>query len=135
MDHWFADPTSGSSAHYGIGLGGRIHQYVELEDRAWTNGYTEPGHLWPGPPEINPNDLTVTVEMEDWGGVLLVPDGQYQSAVAVGRLTLSRYPKIRYLITHRAIAPETRANDPGPRWVASGRFAALARDLGLIPIP
>ncbi len=135
MDRWFATPDSESSAHFGIGLDGRVHQYVQLTDRAWANGYTEPGNRWPGPPDLNPNELTVSIEMEDWVAGPDVPEAQYQAAVMVGRLVLSRYPSIRLLITHRAIAPESRANDPGPRWVATGRFAALARDLGLAAIP
>ncbi len=135
MDRWFALADSQSSAHYGIGLDGRVHQYVRLADRAWANGYTEEGNLWPGPADVNPNDLTVSIEMEDWMAGPLPPDAQYQAAVAVGRVVVARYPGIRYLVTHRAIAPESRANDPGPRWVATGRFAALARALGLTPVP
>ena len=55
--------------------------------------------------------------------------------VDVGRQILRTYPGVRYLVSHRAIAPETRHNDPGPRWIASGRFVALANALGLQPIP
>jgi LysM repeat protein len=135
MDRWFSVPESQSSAHFGIGLDGRVHQYVALADRSWANGYTEDGNLWPGPADGNPNDLTVSIEMEDWLAGPQPPDVQYQAGVTVGRVVLARYPGIRYLITHRAIAPGSRANDPGPRWVATGRFAALARDLGLIAIP
>jgi N-acetyl-anhydromuramyl-L-alanine amidase AmpD len=134
MDGWFADPHSESSAHFGIGLDGRIHQYVGLGDRAWSNGYTEPGTLWPGPPTANPNDYTISLEMEEAVGDPVVTDAQFQAAVEVGRVVRAHHPSIRYLITHRAIAPETRANDPGPRWVASGRFAALAQALGLIAV-
>jgi N-acetyl-anhydromuramyl-L-alanine amidase AmpD len=73
--------------------------------------------------------------MEDWLAGPGVPDAQYSAAVAVGRGVRIRYPNLRYLITHRAIAPESRIDDPGPRWVASGRFAALAREIGLLAIP
>jgi LysM repeat protein len=136
MDQWFADPDNLSSAHFGVGLDGRIHQYVDLADRAWANGFTEPGNRWPGPTDANPNDWTVSIELEDQGIRFYdVPAAQYLGAVAVGRLVRERYPKLRYLISHRAIAPASRAHDPGPSWIESGRFAALARDLGLIPIP
>jgi hypothetical protein len=50
-------------------------------------------------------------------------------------MALKQYPKIQYLVTHRSISPETRASDPGSRWIRSGRFAALASELGLEPVP
>jgi LysM repeat protein len=135
MDRWFTSPESGVSAHFGIGLDGRIHQYVALGSRAWTNGAVEEGHAWPGPDAINPNHLTMTIEMEDLNhDTYRVSDPQFRAAVLVGRSVLALYPQIRYLVTHRAIAPLSRANDPGPAWVESGRFAELARALGLMPV-
>jgi N-acetylmuramoyl-L-alanine amidase len=131
----FHNPFSQASAHFGIGLDGTIHQYVELGNRAWANGSLEAGNDWPGPAWANPNDLTVSIETEDLGSASQpVTDAQFRATVAVGRAVLARYPSIRYLMTHRAISPMTRAVDPGKRWVASGRFTALARELGLLAI-
>jgi len=131
----FTSGYSDVSAHFGIGLDGRIHQYVELADRAWANGSLEPGYDWPGPAWINPNDLTVSIETEDLGSASQpVSDAQFQATVAVGRAVVARYPSIRYLVTHRAISPMSRPVDPGKRWVVTGRFTALARELGLQPI-
>ncbi len=136
MDTWFANPDSQSSSHYGIGLGGEIHQYVRLEDRSWTNGILEAANHWPGPATVQPNELTVNIETEDRGlEQMLVTDEQYQSTVQVGWAIVARYPSIRYLMTHRSLNPGTRANDPGPRWLESGRFSALARDLQLTAVP
>ena len=130
-DAWFNNRRSGASSHYGIGLNGRIHQYVDLGDRAWANGNIEPGHRWPGPPGVNPNHLSVSIETEDLGNPNHpVTNAQYQATLEVGRLALARYPQIRYLVTHRAIAPRSRPNDP-VRWINSGRFADLAAALGL----
>jgi hypothetical protein len=84
---------------------------------------------------VNPNLLTASIEFEDVRGGGDVPETQFRAGVLAGRRVLQRYPQIRYLITHRAISPLTRARDPGPAWLASGRFAALARELGLEPIP
>jgi LysM repeat protein len=132
VDGEFATPASGLSTHFAVGLDGAIHQYVELGDRAWGNGYLEPGNAWPGSAGLSPNHLTVSIETEDSGNPRqAVTDAQYRATLEVGRLVLRYYPGIRYLITHRAIAPETRHDDPGPRWIASGRFAALANALGL----
>lgn len=135
-DAWFTDPTSEVSAHYGIAVDGRVHQYVQLEDRAWANGRIEPGHRWPGSAGDNPNHLSVSIETEDLGDPAKpVPDTQYRAVLAVGRQVLQRYPQIRYLVTHRAISPRTRPDDPGASWLDSGRFAELARALGLQAIP
>jgi len=132
----FSDATSRVSAHFAIGLDGRVQQYVHLQDRAWANGILEPGNVWPGPPGVNPNEITVSIETEDLGSIYQpVTDAQYQATLAVGRLVLSTYPGIRYLVTHRAISPLSRPDDPTERWVQSGRFAALAQALGLKPIP
>jgi N-acetyl-anhydromuramyl-L-alanine amidase AmpD len=128
----FANPFSNASAHYGVGLDGRVDQYVDLEDRAWANGILEPGHIWPGPAGLSPNELSVSIETEDLGDPdQPVSDAQYQAAVRIGHLVLSKYPSIRYLITHRAISPGTRPNDPGGRWLENGRLANLASALGL----
>jgi LysM repeat protein len=132
----FASISSGTSAHFGIGLDGRVQQYVDLSDRAWANGWLEEGHSWPGPVWVNPNDLTVSIETEDFGNPnQAVTDAQFQATVRVGRLVLSRYPSIRYVMTHRAISPQSRAEDPGPRWLAKGKMEALANSLGLKLIP
>jgi hypothetical protein len=136
MGAWFANPESESSAHYGIGRNGEIHQYVKLEDRSWTNGALEPNNSWPGPQGPQPNELTVNIETEDLNQVgLPVTDAEYDATLRVGRAILDRYPNIKYLVTHRSLDPQSRANDPGPRWLDSGRFAMLARDLKLTPIP
>jgi hypothetical protein len=133
-DAWFATSRSKASSHYGISLDGHVHQYVDLGDRAWANGNLEPGHSWPGPPRVNPNHLSVSIETEDRGDIWhQVTDAQYSATLEVSRLILSRYPQISYLVTHRAIAPRTRPHDPS-RWVNSGRFAALAAALGLRPV-
>ncbi len=136
MDAWFLNEESDHSAHFGIGLDGRVHQYVDLKDRAWANGAIEAGSTWPGPSSINPNHITISIETEDFGNALQpVTEEQYRATLAAARIAIKHYPKIQYLVTHRAISPVTRGMDPGTRWIRSGRFAALAADLGLEPIP
>jgi LysM repeat protein len=136
MDRWFQNDESQHSAHFGVGLDGRIHQYVELKDRAWANGTIETGSTWPGPAWINPNHITVSIETEDLADASQpVTEAQYQATLAAARIAVKQYPKIRYLVTHRAISPETRPSDPGSRWIRSGRFAAMASELGLEPVP
>lgn len=136
-DGWFSTPASEVSAHYGVGLSGEIHQYVPLTGSAWANGVAQPGagYAWPGPAGININLLTVSIETEDLGNANQpVTPAQYTSVAAVGRLTVARYPSIKYLVTHRAITPRDRPNCPGARWTANGGFVGLANELGLTPV-
>ncbi len=135
----FMNPRTQVSAHYGVGLGGHIDQFVELGDTAWANGILEPGNRWgevyDGPWngwQENPNHWTVSVETEDLGNPFqVVTDDQYRAVRAVCRLAVEVYPTIRWLLRHADISPRTRPHCPGDRWVGSGRFADLARDLGL----
>ena len=72
-DSWFNDPRSRVSAHYGVGKGGEVHQYVKETDAAHHAGVVnEP--RWPlikprrsGSGFINPNFYTIGVEHEGRG--------------------------------------------------------------------
>lgn len=130
-DSWFQNPASEVSAHYGVGLLGDVHQYVDLAEAAWANGRLESGNTWPGPAGANPNSITVSIETEDNRSNTPVTDAQYQACVAVGRLVVERFPSVEYLMSHRVISPQSRVYCPGVRWTESGRFAALAAALGL----
>jgi len=133
-DNWFQNPSAQVSSHYGIGLQGQRHQYVKLQDSSWANGVLERGNDWQhivGNTQ-SPNYQTVTIETEDKGsGSTPVTDAQYQSTLDVCRIALRFYPSIRYLMGHRIVSPSSRPNCCGNRWWASGRFQALANDLGL----
>jgi N-acetylmuramoyl-L-alanine amidase len=62
-DSWFASPSSQVSAHYGIGVNGQIHQYVQEEDQAWHAGVV----IRPTAdliPSVNPNAYTIGIEHE-----------------------------------------------------------------------
>lgn len=131
-DSWFTRPASEVSAHFGIGLLGAVHQYVQLGDSSWANGVLEAGNRWPGPAGVTPNRLSVTIETEDLGNAdqpVTIP--QYAATLAVCRSVLQVRPSITMLVAHRVISPKTRPNCPGDRWIMSGKFAQLARDLGL----
>lgn len=134
-DSWLQNPAAQVSYHFGIGLNGAQHQYVNLTDTAWANGRLEGGNVWPCGGG-NPNGQTVAIGTEDLGsGAVPVSDAQYQATLEVAALALRTFPSIRFVVSHRAISPGTRPSCPGPRWIASRRFAALAERLGLTPIP
>lgn len=136
----FANPASQASSHYGVSLTGEADQYVDLGDRAWANGILEAGHrwrdiysgTWDGWTE-NPNNWTVSIETEDRNsGETPVSDEQYGTTLALCRRAMARYPSISFLTSHHVISPQSRPFCCGPRWIASGRMAALARELELV---
>lgn len=136
----FLSSASQFSAHYAAALDGTLNCYVDPSDRAWANGILEPGNHWPDvaydcgiDPIVNPNHVTVSCETDD-GGDLCQPvtDHQYRAVLCAAREAKRRYPRsLKYLLRHADISPQSRPNCPGDRWTASGRFAALARELGL----
>jgi N-acetylmuramoyl-L-alanine amidase len=75
-DSWFKNANSKVSAHYGIGVNGEVHNYVEETDTAWHAGRVN-NPTWPGIKPagnglfINPNFYTIGIEHEgtvdsDW---------------------------------------------------------------------
>ncbi len=75
-DSWFKNPQSSVSAHYGIGKGGEVHQYVQETDTAWQAGRVH-APTWSllkpagSGTYVNPNFYTLGIEHEgnndsDW---------------------------------------------------------------------
>lgn len=68
-DSWFSSTQSVVSAHYGIGINGEVHQYVDEADSAWHAGRVH-APTWPllkpvgDGTFINPNYYTVGIEHE-----------------------------------------------------------------------
>lgn len=122
--NWFNNPYSGVSAHYGISTGGRILQFVSLNDTAWANGVLKPNDKWKW--LGNPNPRTVSIETEGGPDDLVTPQ-MYGATLYVCKKVLLVYPSIRYLYAHNAIA---NTQCPGPRWT-NGKLATLAAELGL----
>lgn len=133
-DAVFQSPsTNPVSAHYGVALDGRIHQYVDLADGAWANGGPNPGWTWPYGDE-NPNYRTVSIETEDNGNPDGEPvtDAQFDAITALFRGVIApRWPGISVLAAHRVINPAHSC--PAQRWLGGSpsKFSELGRVLGL----
>ena len=67
-DSWFATTKSQVSAHYGIGLLGEVHQYVQEGDSAWHAGRVNSATWALIRPGINPNFYTIGIEHEGQSG-------------------------------------------------------------------
>lgn len=65
-DDWFSHTVSQVSAHYGVGLKGEIHQYVQDQDTAWHAGQIVPPTSWSllKDKSISPNTYTLGIEHE-----------------------------------------------------------------------
>ena len=136
----FLNSSAQWSAHYAVGWNGDINCYVDPGDRAWGNGIIEPGSAWTSiaracgiDAALDPNHVTICCETDDQGDTEHeVTDCQYDAVLFAAQEARERYPNsLRYLVTHADISPQSRANCPGDRWLASGRFRALATALGL----
>ena len=132
--------SSQLSAHYRASVTGRLDCWIDPGDRAWSNGIVEPGSRWPImaeacgiDPELNPNHVTVSCEAEDLGDRHRpISDLQYHAVLSAGREAKNRYPdSLRFLARHSDISPQSRPECPGEQWNSSGRFEALAEELGL----
>jgi N-acetyl-anhydromuramyl-L-alanine amidase AmpD len=136
----FVSSSSQLSTHYTARLDGSIDSFVDLGDRAWSNGVLEPGNQWASiasqcgvDATLNPNHITISCETEDGGHCSEpVTDAQFNAVLYAGWEAKLRFPdSLRFLARHADISPQSRAGCPGDRWLASGRFEELAKRLGL----
>lgn len=76
---WFADPTSGVSAHFVVGLDGTLLTVVPEEDTARHAGRPRGATAAFLPDGVDPNPLTLGIEFVDDGDPQGVsrPDAQY----------------------------------------------------------
>ena len=130
-DSTFQDTSRQTSTHYGISLAGVIHQYVDLGDVAFGNGILESGNRWFGPPGVNPNSVTVSIETEDEAANAPVSDALFDSTLALCAHICERFPSIKSLTSHHMISPINRPNCCGARWTETGKLAEIAERLGL----
>jgi N-acetyl-anhydromuramyl-L-alanine amidase AmpD len=99
-----ARPGAESSAHFGIGVDGEIHQYVAVEDTAFANGrLLVPNYAavpWLKGLTINPNRLTISIEwagkhLRDSNGRVInwwqPSEPQYNAGLALYRYLCERY--------------------------------------------
>jgi N-acetylmuramoyl-L-alanine amidase len=126
MDNWFQTPTNNvSSAHFGVGRAGQIHQYVAIEDAAWTQGLKAEDIPFATAPIVkrmskNPNLYCVSIEHEGSYGDLT--EAQFEASVwlhfyirnYVRSLCKFSIPLDKeHVIGHFQIDPRRKPNCPG----------------------
>ena len=127
--HRLCDPAAEVSAHYLVGMNGRIWQLVPEHRRAWHAGLA----YWRGERDVN--SRSIGIELANPGhawGYRPFPIEQMQSALALARGILARHGiPARNVVGHSDVA-SNRKEDPGERfpWPA---FAAAG--VGLWPRP
>jgi N-acetyl-anhydromuramyl-L-alanine amidase AmpD len=120
---WFQNPNAEVSAHYVIGRDGVVVQCVRESDAAYANGALTAGHdhFWPA--NINPNLLTISIELvkpsTDNSDNLTEP--QRASCFALVREICQRNgipckgaDKDGGITGHYSIDPVNRSRCPGP---------------------
>lgn len=104
---WFLSEASRVSAHYLIGLDGRVAQFVDEADTARHAGRVR-NPTAPLIPGANPNLYTIGIELEDGGDAAGVvrPDAQYATAGQLLRQVADRWEiplDRRHVVGHREI--------------------------------
>jgi N-acetyl-anhydromuramyl-L-alanine amidase AmpD len=117
--NWFARDESGVSAHYVVGLDGRVSQLVDEGDTARHCGRVlDPVARLVRETDANPNTFTIGIEFEDGGDPFQVtrPDAQYEAGAMLIAAASARWaiPLDRdHVIGHREIFAEKQCPDSG----------------------
>lgn len=124
---WFKNPASEVSSHFGIAKDGRIWQFVDVANTAWTNGNLEPGLDLTAPwlsecwadgvksKQINPNKRTISIEHEGHTGDVM-PSKQYYTTLELHKFLIAQYkivPDRKHIVGHYQISPKSKPNCPG----------------------
>lgn len=142
MDSWFNDSRVQASAHFGVGLQGQIHQYVDTERMSWANGVVETGATWPllkKYPGINPNKISISIEFEgshpnsDAGKFWAPNEAQIMAGAHLIAYLAFTYgiPLTRETVFgHYEVSPQSRPYCPGPQFPFD-RIIAEAKKIAL----
>lgn len=139
---WFKDRVSKVSAHYVVGLDGRVVQMVKDEDVAWHAGASA---MRPDLPKDNPrreervNEFSIGIELvgtHDSG----FTDLQLASLYALLEVLITHYriPPER-VVGHSTIAPGRKIDPEGYRgqfnWAKTRQVAQIAYNTVVNPLP
>ncbi len=127
-DSWFQTPISKVSSHYGIGFTGEIHQYVQDEKAAWTQGYHEGATFKLHKPGINPNLYCLSIENEG-RNLVNAPTVHINALVGQIKALAARWdiPIDRsHIIGHYEVDPVRKPNCPTSDRIFLDKIVAMA---------
>lgn len=128
-----------ASYHLGLGLDGRIVQFVPIDNPAWHAGRRDDGvnPTWPlWEPSRNPGGHTVAIAREGFAKDPWTPE-QLEAAPKVIAWAMEQHgiePSRETLIGHYELNPITRAHDPG-HWDKDRMLDEIARASSGLPEP
>jgi N-acetylmuramoyl-L-alanine amidase len=144
VDRYFENPSPGGnsslavSAHFCVGYGGELHQYVKVEDACWGAGELDAGYRLPShaPRGVNPNLWTISIEHEGYSGH---PFTWFQIKRSMDLLNILCHrflltPSPDNIIPHSQLAPVNRAGCPGPTYPLTAVINVLRSVRGLPPV-
>jgi N-acetyl-anhydromuramyl-L-alanine amidase AmpD len=139
---WFQNKASQASSHFGVGKDGTIHQYVRIENAAWTQGLT--ADAIPAAPAavirqmgVNPNLYCISIEHEGYDGELT--EAQFWSSCWLHKYIQHEVERIwgrhiqlspQFVIGHFQIDPKRKPFCPGPKFPWSRLYSELAKAEG-----
>lgn len=143
MDNWFRNPVAQASSHFGAGRDGAIHQYVRIEQEAWTQGLTADAIPRATAPIIremgvNPNLYCVSIEHEGYGsegGDGTLTEVQFWTSAWLHKYIQSEVERIwghhialtpQYVLGHYQIDPVRKPFCPGVNFPWARMYAELA---------
>lgn len=136
-DDWFTHGSVGTpnavSSHYGIGLNGEIHQYVQENMGAWTNGIVNKptAQVVIDNPNVNQNKISVTIENEGTN-LANAPEAQLNALANLIKDICTRYnlPIDRYhIIGHQEVDNVKKPYCPSPDRTVMNRLVERVKTL------
>lgn len=115
-DSWFANPASQVSSHYGVGFNAEVHQYVQEDKKAWTQGNVRKPTAKLLIPGVNPNLYCLSIENEGHD-LSKAPQTQLNAICELLKAMSTRYsiPLDRdHVLGHFEIDSVVKANCPSP---------------------
>lgn len=138
MTSWFMNPVSQVSAHYGVGFGGKVMQYVEEANMAWANGNLRNPTFKLMKPGVNPNLYTISIENEGYN-LANAPETQMKTLYELIKDVAGRYniPIDRdHIIGHFEVDGVNRPFCPSPDHAIMERVVnSLSDDLVCVMCP
>lgn len=128
-DSWFSNTASQVSSHYGVGLNGEVHQYVQEIDTAWTQGYHQGATFKLHKPGINPNLYGISIEHEGTD-LSRASEDQLNASASLIRAIASHWniPIDRdHIVGHYEVDPIRKPNCPSTDKSILDKLVARAR--------